>query len=106
MYASHLSTDSLSGRYRIIETVTVPATATDSVRSAISTVLPPTSFCFDIGGLNSTLANNLTDNFNYVGWACALIVFLFLWVSFGNIRLALLSFMPMAVSWVWILGIM
>ena len=106
VYASHLSTDSLSGCYRIIDIVTVPATATDSVSQAISAVLPSTSFCFDIGGLNSTLANNLTDNFNYVGWACALIVFLFLWFSFGNIRLALLSFMPMAVSWIWILGIM
>ena len=106
VYASHLSTDSLSSCYRIIDIVTVPATATDSVSQAISAVLPSTSFCFDIGGLNSTLANNLTDNFNYVGWACALIVFLFLWFSFGNIRLALLSFMPMAVSWIWILGIM
>lgn len=106
VYASHLSTDSLSGCYRIINIITVPVTSTDSVSQAISAVLPSTSFCFDIGGLNSTLANNLTDNFNYVGWACALIVFLFLWFSFGNIRLALLSFMPMAVSWIWILGIM
>lgn len=106
VYASHLSTDSLSGRYRVIDTVTVPASAIDSVGTAISVLLPSTSFCFDIGGMNSTLANNLTDNFNYVGWACALIVFLFLWFSFGNIRLALLSFMPMAVSWIWILGIM
>ena len=56
--------------------------------------------------MNSALANNLSDNFNYIGWACALIVFFFLWFSFGNIELALLSFLPMAVSWVWILGIM
>lgn len=56
--------------------------------------------------LTSTIVNNLSDNFNYIGWACGLIVFFFLWLSLGNIELALLSFMPMAVSWVWILGIM
>jgi predicted exporter len=106
IYEAHLSTDSLTGRYRIITAVTVPSTATDSVRKEIKAILPPTAFCFDIESLNSTLANNLTDNFNYVGWACALIVFLFLWFSFRNIKLALLTFLPMTVSWIWILGIM
>ena len=31
-------------------------------------------------------------DFNYIGFACGLIVFLFLWLSFGNLELALLSF--------------
>ena len=61
---------------------------------------------FDVEGLNSTVANNLSDNFNYIGWACGLIVFLFLWYSMGSIELAVLSFLPMAVSWIWILGLM
>ena len=56
--------------------------------------------------LTSTIVSNLSDNFNYIGWACGFIVFFFLWFSLGNIELALLSFLPMAVSWVWILGIM
>ena len=106
LYASHVSIDSISGEYRIIDTVIAEKAIADSVHSAINAALPPTSFCFDIKSMNSTLANNLTDNFNYVGWACALIVFLFLWFSFGNIKLAFLSFIPMAISWIWILGIM
>ncbi len=61
---------------------------------------------FDVVGMNSALANNLSDNFNYIGWACSIIVFLFLWYSFGRIELAIISFIPMAISWVWILGIM
>ena len=56
--------------------------------------------------LPSTIINNLTDNFNYIGWACGFIVFFFLWFSLGSIELALISFLPMAVSWIWILGIM
>lgn len=62
--------------------------------------------CFDVVSMNSALSKNLSDDFNYIGWACSLIVFLFLWFSFGRLELAVISFLPMAVSWIWILGIM
>ena len=61
---------------------------------------------FDVAGMNSALSKNLSDNFNYIGWACSIIVFIFLWFSFGRIELAIIAFLPMAVSWIWILGIM
>ena len=56
--------------------------------------------------LNSAVADALSRDFNYVGWACSLIVFFFLWLSFRSLKLAIISFIPMAISWVWILGIM
>jgi hypothetical protein len=56
--------------------------------------------------LTASIVDNLSADFNYIGWACGLIVFVFLWCSLGSIELALLSFLPMAVSWIWILGIM
>lgn len=62
--------------------------------------------CLDLANVGTTMAQQLSDNFNYIGWACGLIVFFFLWISFGSIELALISFVPMAVSWIWILGIM
>ncbi len=62
--------------------------------------------CFEVAGINRAMTGSLSDNFNYIGWACSLIVFFFLWFSFGRIELALISFLPMAVSWVWILGLM
>lgn len=61
---------------------------------------------FDLTSLNARIANSLTENFNYIGFACGFIVFLFLWLSFGRLELALLAFMPMAFGWVWILGLM
>ena len=60
----------------------------------------------DVKEINSMIVSRLSDNFNYIGWACGLIVFLFLWFSLGSLELALMSFLPMAVSWVWILGLM
>lgn len=64
------------------------------------------SGCFDVSGMNEAMTSSLSDNFNYIGWVCSLIVFFFLWFSFGRIELALISFLPMAVSWIWILGLM
>ena len=73
----------------------------DSIETAI-----PGAYAFDVASMNSSIATRLSDDFNYIGWACGLIVFFFLWFSLGSFELALLSFLPMAVSWVWILGIM
>lgn len=66
----------------------------------------PGAYAFDIAGMNSSIAESLSTDFNYIGIVCSLVVFLFLWLSFGGIELALLAFLPMAVSWIWILGIM
>ena len=63
-------------------------------------------YAFDFIGMNSAVANALSDDFNYIGFACGFIVFLFLWLSFGRLELSLLAFLPMALGWGWILGIM
>ena len=80
-------------------------TASDSASDiSHSTLLPPPSSTQS--SLFSSIASHLSDDFSYIGWACACIVFFFLWASFRSLPLALLSFLPMAVSWLWILGIM
>ena len=86
-------------QFFIIDKLSVEASEIENVKSCI-----PGSF--DIESLNSSLANSLSDNFNYIGWSCSLIVFFFLWFSFRRIELAIISFVPMAISWVWILGLM
>ena len=63
-------------------------------------------FLFDSRDMQSTLATTLSDDFNYIGFVCGFVVFFFLWLSFGSIELSLLSFLPLAVGWIWILGIM
>lgn len=88
-----------SGKSYIIDIVNVEQDRMEEVKSHFDD-------CFDIVSMNSALSDNLSENFNYIGWACSLIVFLFLWFSFGRLELALISFIPMAVSWIWILGIM
>ena len=54
----------------------------------------------------SRLTQGLSDNFDYIGIACSLIVFLFLWLSFRSLPVALIAFVPMVLSWIWIIAIM
>ena len=57
---------------------------------------------FDTGDI----AERLSNDFDYIGICCSIIVFVFLWLSFRNLWLALIAFVPMAVSWIWIIAIM
>ena len=56
--------------------------------------------------VTQSFASMLNDNFNFVLFAAGFIVFVFLTISFGRLELSLISFVPLTVSWFWILGIM
>ena len=64
------------------------------------------SFSFTQKDVGSGLVNALNDDFNYILYVCSFVVFAFLWLALGRLELALLAFLPMAMGWLWILGIM
>jgi len=45
-------------------------------------------------------------DFNFIVKITAILVFLALFLSYGRIELALITFVPMFITWIWILGIM
>ncbi|MDR2533914.1 MAG: 1-acyl-sn-glycerol-3-phosphate acyltransferase [Tannerellaceae bacterium] len=67
---------------------------------------PAGSFAFDSRNAMERMVDSLSDDFNYVLYISGFIVFAFLLLSFGRIELGLLAFLPLTVSWIWILGIM
>lgn len=77
-----------------------------AIESALNEQLGQYGFSFDFVRMNGAVASKLSDNFNYIGFACGFIVFIFLWLSFGRLELSILAFLPMAIGWIWILGIM
>lgn len=83
--------------YKIVNYVTT------SDEAAVKRSVP---LAFSSRDISNRLVEVLNNSFNYIGWVCGLVVFCFLWLSFGSIELSLLSFLPLAVSWVWILGLM
>ncbi|MBS1690593.1 MAG: MMPL family transporter, partial [Bacteroidetes bacterium] len=52
------------------------------------------------------LVKVLNSDFNSIALYSTLIVFFALLIGYGRIELTLFSFLPMAISWVWILGLM
>lgn len=105
-FAANFSENSVTGVKSMVQTLKVSAASVESVEQRLNDAPGFGGMAFDVRTLNSTIASTLSDDFNYIGIACGLIVFLFLWFSLGSIELAAVSFLPMAVSWIWILGIM
>lgn len=95
-----------TGRCAVVDVVSATGGNVGQVEKIVNDTSKNASFSFDFVGMNSAVANALSDNFNYIGFACSFIVFVFLWFSFGRLELSLLAFLPMAVGWLWILGIM
>jgi 1-acyl-sn-glycerol-3-phosphate acyltransferase len=52
------------------------------------------------------LVEILKSDFNQIAFISSLIVFFALLIGYGRIELAVMSFLPMVISWVWILGLM
>ncbi len=73
---------------------------------ALRARLPEGAFAFTTEDVSGTLVRLLSEDFDRIGLLCSLIVFFFLWLSFGRLELSLASFLPLAVGWVWILGAM
>lgn len=65
-----------------------------------------TTYAFDNRSFMQKMVMALSDDFNRVLYICSIIVALFLFFSFGRIELATIAFLPLAVSWIWILGLM
>lgn len=54
----------------------------------------------------NSLVGEINNEFNNIAWMTSLLVFFALLISYGRIELTLITFIPMLISWVWILGIM
>lgn len=61
---------------------------------------------FDKQFLTNRFVEVIGSDFNLILLITALLVFGFMLLSHGRIELAIINFMPMFISWVWILGIM
>lgn len=64
------------------------------------------TIAFDRQYLTDQLVQMVGDDFNFITIWTSLLVFIALLIIYGRIELALISFLPMVFSWIWILGIM
>lgn len=55
--------------------------------------------------LASAIISQIKDDFNYILITTSSIVFLVLLLLYGRIEITLITFIPMVISWIWILGL-
>lgn len=106
VFVGSISEDVEANRHSLVQVLLVDPDTIESVKTKLKGNKEFGGSFFDVKSMNGSIANTLSDDFNYIGVACGFIVFVFLWISLGRIELAIVSFMPMAFSWIWILGIM
>ncbi len=61
---------------------------------------------FDKQHTAQALVSLLKDDFNRILLFTSILVFVTLLIAYGRIELALMTFLPMIITWVWILGLM
>lgn len=66
----------------------------------------PNTVVFDKQFITQSFIDVIGSDFNLVLGITALLVFGFMLLAHGRIELAIINFLPMFISWVWILGIM
>lgn len=104
LFSSSFSTS--TGPCSVIDVIDASGKDINHLEAELNDAIGAGGYSFDFVGMNSTIAESLSDDFNFIGFACGFIVFIFLWLSFGRIELSLLAFLPMAMGWIWILGMM
>ena len=95
-----------TGRCSVVDVIDMRDKDAALIEDVLNERLGDHGYSFDFARMNSAIANSLSSDFNYIGFACGFIVFIFLWISFGRLELSILAFLPMALGWIWILGIM
>jgi len=91
------------GEWHVITSVVVNRQLLDDLKSTLKT--QPEVYVFDVSEMANTLMMSVQNDFNYLLLFSSLLVFISLLVIYGRIELALFSFFPMVVSWIWIIGI-
>lgn len=93
------------GRAMALSMLYVDPAQAQALEQAINNI-DPQLFAFSSGSITQKLVGALSDDFDHVLYLCGIIVFVFLTISFGRLELGLMAFLPLALGWVWILGIM
>lgn len=91
------------GKWHVITSVVVQRNELEQLRIVLDSL--PEVYVFDISEMTNALMLSVKDDFNYLLLFSSLLVFISLLVIYGRIELALFSFFPMVISWIWIIGI-
>ncbi len=88
----------------IVSVLKLPAASQAEVGNLVSK--QPDTRLLDNNFVSAQLSSIISADFNFIAIFTALMVFLALLLTYGKLELAITAFVPMVVSWIWILGLM
>lgn len=91
-----------ASQHTYLSILTVPLSAVPIVKAELSK--QSDFIVLDRADLATTIVTTVSEDFSYILWVSSLLVFGVMLLHFGRIELTLITFLPMAISWVWILG--
>lgn len=100
----HNFIDEKPGNYAIINIVKAPREKTSAVYQHFAS--SKNISVVDRQTIINKIVAAVSNDFNFITLLTTLIVFIALLLSYGRIELTLITFIPMVVSWIWILGFM
>ncbi len=92
------------GSWTLVNLVKTVPGKQSKIYSALSSY--PASNAFDRQYVTDRLMKMVNDDFNFITLWTSALVFVALLLIYGRIELTLITFLPMMVSWIWILGLM
>ncbi|MEI7501239.1 MAG: MMPL family transporter, partial [Bacteroidota bacterium] len=88
----------------IISVLKIPESSQTEVDNLISN--QPGNRLLDDNIVSAQLSSIINADFNFIAIFTALMIFIALFLTYGKLELAITAFVPMVVSWIWILGLM
>ncbi|MGN1211837.1 MAG: MMPL family transporter [Candidatus Cryptobacteroides sp.] len=96
--------ENTAGKWMIFTSVKMPVEHKDDVNAAVDGIKG--GVVIDPFWYTTDMAKALNDDFQTVVWISSIFVLIVLLISFRNVLIALTSFMPMALSWFTVNGLM
>ena len=90
----------------LITVITLANVSPSSKEHVFQQVRHTSSYALDRQMITNIFAEYVHADFNFIVTFTAILVFIALLISYGRIELTLITFVPMLITWVWILGIM
>jgi 1-acyl-sn-glycerol-3-phosphate acyltransferase len=91
-------------QYTVVSTVNLPKVDKDAYKDGLAQEAPNLEVVAR-SSLALDLVNTVSADLNFILLLSSAMVFVILLLTYGRIELAVITFLPMVVSWVWIMGI-
>ena len=92
-----------NGKNTFITSIVLERDKLQACKTMLKTI--PNVYILDISEMTELMLNSVQKDFNFLLVFSALFVFITLLLIYGRIELALFAFLPLVLSWIWILGI-